>query len=55
MQEFYSRTQIMPGDAGIEKLKNARFALFGVGGVRSYVFEALLRASLAALPEGSII
>ena len=36
MKEQFSRTQILLGEAAVEKLKNARVAVFGVGGVGGY-------------------
>ena len=40
----FSRTEMMIGTHGVEKLKNTRVAVFGVGGVGGYVVEALARA-----------
>ena len=37
----FSRTALLVGTEGIEKLKNARVAVFGIGGVGGYVVEAL--------------
>ena len=45
----YSRTRLLLGDAGMEKLKNARVAVFGLGGVGGYVVEALARSGIGAL------
>ena len=45
----FSRTALLLGEAGVEKLKNARVAVFGVGGVGGYVVEALARAGVGAL------
>ena len=39
----------MLGEGSIEKLKKARVAVFGVGGVGGYVVEALVRAGVGAL------
>lgn len=44
-----SRTRLLLGDAAMEKLKNARVAIFGLGGVGSYVVEALARSGVGAL------
>ena len=46
---FFSRTAILIGEEGLEKLKNARVAVFGVGGVGGYVVEALARSGIGAL------
>ena len=45
----YSRTSLLLGAAGMEKLKNARVAVFGLGGVGGYVVEALARSGVGAL------
>lgn len=49
MSEQFSRTEALLGADAIEKLKNARVAVFGIGGVGSYVVEALARAGVGAL------
>jgi len=49
MNGFYSRTAMLLGSDGVERLKNARAVLFGVGGVGSYTAEALIRAGLGGL------
>jgi len=46
MLEQFSRTQLLLGDEGIEKLNNARVAVFGVGGVGGFVCEALVRCGI---------
>lgn len=45
----YSRTRLLLGDAAMEKLKNAKVAVFGLGGVGGYVVEALARSGIGAL------
>ena len=47
--EPFSRTALLLGDEGMEKLKNARVAVFGLGGVGGYVVEALARSGVGAL------
>lgn len=46
MENQFSRTKLLIGDDGIKKLNNAKVAIFGVGGVGSYVLEALTRAGV---------
>ena len=45
----FSRTQFVLGSQAMEKLKNARVAVFGLGGVGGYVAEALARSGVGAL------
>ena len=45
----YSRTRLLLGDDAMEKLKNAKVAVFGLGGVGGYVVEALARSGVGAL------
>ena len=45
----FSRTELLLGSDGMEKLKNARVAVFGLGGVGGYVVEALARSGVGAL------
>lgn len=44
--EQFSRTELLIGSEGLEKLKQARVAVFGVGGVGGYVVEALARSGV---------
>ncbi len=46
MSEQFSRTELLIGKEGIEKLVNAKVAIFGIGGVGSFVAEALARAGI---------
>ena len=45
----FSRTALLIGEEGLEKLKKSRVAVFGVGGVGGYVVEALARSGVGAL------
>ena len=45
----YSRTAFLLGDEGMQKLKNAKVAVFGLGGDGGYVVEALARCGIGAL------
>ncbi len=47
--EPYSRTELLLGSAAMEKLKNAKVAVFGLGGVGGYVVEALARSGVGSL------
>lgn len=49
MLSQYCRTELLIGKEGIEKLKNAKVAVYGLGGVGSYVVEALARAGIGHL------
>lgn len=42
----FSRTELLIGQAALEKLQNSRVAIFGVGGVGGYVCEALVRSGV---------
>ena len=46
MLNQFSRTELLIGKEGIEKLQNAKVAIFGVGGVGSFVVEGLVRAGI---------
>ena len=45
----FSRTAFLLGPESMEKLKKAKVAIFGLGGVGSYVAEALARSGVGAL------
>lgn len=49
MDGFYERTELIFGRENIEKLKISHVAVFGVGGVGSYVCEALARTGVGAI------
>ena len=44
--EQFSRTELLIGKENLEKLKNSKVAIFGIGGVGSFVLEALTRAGI---------
>ena len=46
MDEKFSRTEMLIGNEGMEKLKNAKVAIFGIGGVGSFVCEGLARSGI---------
>ena len=48
MNEFV-RTELLLGAEAMEKLKNSRVAVFGVGGVGGFAVEALARSGVGAL------
>ena len=49
MQDAFSRMEIILGSEGVDKLSKAKIAVFGLGGVGSYVVEALARCGVASL------
>ena len=46
MENQFSRTELLIGKDNIKKLNKARVAIFGIGGVGSYVVEGLARAGI---------
>lgn len=46
MKDIFSRTSLLIGEDNLNKLKNKKVALFGIGGVGSYVAEALARCGI---------
>ncbi len=49
MPDRFSRTEMLFGPEAMKKLYRARVAVFGIGGVGSYVVEALARSGVGAL------
>ncbi len=49
MNEQYTRTELLLGPQAMERLRQARVAVFGIGGVGGYVVEALARSGVGAL------
>ena len=46
MLNQFSRTELLIGNESVEKLKKAKVAVFGIGGVGSFVVEGLVRAGI---------
>lgn len=49
MLDEFSRTELLFGHDNMEKLKNTSVAVFGIGGVGSYIAEALARCGVGNL------
>lgn len=49
MNDIFLRSEWLIGKESIEKLRSARVALFGVGGVGSFVLEALVRTGVGSI------
>ncbi len=49
MLNQFSRTELCFGSDGMQKLKNAHVAVFGIGGVGGHTVEALVRSGVGAL------
>lgn len=49
MPEFFSRTELIIGSAGLRRLAEAKVAVFGLGGVGSFAVEALVRTGVGKL------
>ena len=48
-QHSLSRTELLIGSDALEKLKNSKVVVFGIGGVGSFVVEALVRGGVGKL------
>ncbi|MBQ6978358.1 MAG: tRNA threonylcarbamoyladenosine dehydratase [Paludibacteraceae bacterium] len=57
MEDFFSRSEALLGAEGMDRLRNARVILFGVGGVGSWCAEALIRTGLTHLTivDGDVV
>ena len=49
MLNQFSRTELLLGKEGMDRLQSARVAIFGIGGVGGYTAEALARSGVGAL------
>ena len=49
MQHEFSRTELLIGNSGLEKLRRSTVIIFGIGGVGSFTVEALARAAIGHL------
>src|SRR3712207_8074054 len=49
MQNQFSRTQLLFGKPALDTLKEARVAIFGIGGVGGHVVEVLARSGVGEL------
>ncbi|MCR5004456.1 MAG: tRNA threonylcarbamoyladenosine dehydratase [Clostridiales bacterium] len=49
MENRFSRTELLLGPEALARLRKARVAVFGLGGVGGYVVEALARCGIGAL------
>lgn len=49
MSDQFIRTRLLMGDEPLERLQNAKVAVFGVGGVGGYAVEALARSGINTL------
>ena len=49
MENMFSRTELLLGKTNIDKLKNITVIVFGIGGVGSYVVEALTRVGVGKI------
>ncbi len=48
MEEQFIRTQMLLGSEAMNRLRNSRVAIFGIGGVGGYAAEALARSGIGA-------
>ena len=48
MENQYTRTELLLGEEGVARLKQAKVAVFGIGGVGGYVVEALARSGVGS-------
>lgn len=48
MSDMFSRTELLLGKEKVDILKNSKVAIFGIGGVGSFVLEGLARAGIGS-------
>ncbi len=48
MQDQFSRTELLIGQEGVQRLSGSRVAVFGIGGVGGYAVEALARSGVGS-------
>ena len=49
MESQFSRTELLIGKEGLNKLQSTHVAVFGIGGVGGYVVEALVRSGIGEI------
>lgn len=49
METIYSRTELLLGETGVQRLRDSHVVVFGLGGVGSFTAEALARAGVGEL------
>lgn len=49
METQFTRTEMLLGEAAVERLKQSHVAIFGIGGVGGYVAEALARSGVGQI------
>lgn len=49
MEEIYQRTELVIGKENVNNLKKSKVCICGIGGVGSYVLEALVRAGIGTI------
>lgn len=49
MHTLYTRTRLLTGDDGLNRLRNAHIAIIGIGGVGGHALEAIARAGIGRI------
>lgn len=57
LKDRFFRTKLLIGEEALDKLKECRVAVFGLGGVGSYVSEALARSGIGSMDifDGDVV